>query len=58
MDPLYYLPFIPEKHKVIMEHNMDLSHLDPALQERIYYVIRHHWSVFDEKGVFVSVKHY
>ncbi len=37
---------------------MDLSHLEPDLQERIYDILRRHWSVFDEKGVFVPVKHY
>jgi hypothetical protein len=58
MDPLYYFLFIPEKHKAIMKRDMDLSHLKPNLQERIYNVIRHHWSVFDEKGIFVPVKHY
>jgi hypothetical protein len=58
MDPLYYLPFIPEKHEAIMKHDMDLSHLEPNLQERIYDIIRRHWSVFDKKGVFVPVKHY
>jgi hypothetical protein len=58
MDPLYYLPFIPEKHEAIMKRDMDLSHLEPNLQERIYNVIRCHWSVFDEKGVFVPIKHY
>jgi hypothetical protein len=58
MDPLYYLPFIPEKHKAIMKCDMDLSHLEPNLQERIYNVSRCHWSVFDEKGIFVPVKHY
>jgi hypothetical protein len=42
MDPLYYLPFIPEKHKAIMKRDMDLSHLEPDLQERIYDVIRRH----------------
>ncbi len=40
MDPLYYLPFIPEKHKAIMKHDMDLSHLEPGLQERIYNIAR------------------
>ncbi len=58
MDPLYYSPFIPEKHEAIMKHNMDLSHLEPDFQERTYDVIRRCWSVFDEKGVFVPVKHY
>ncbi len=58
MDPLYYLPFIPEKHEAIMKHDMDLSHLESNLQERIYNIVRRHWSVFDKKGVFVPVKHY
>jgi hypothetical protein len=57
VDPLYYSPFISAKHKAIMRKDMDLSHLDPALQERIYNIICRHWSVFDEKGVFVPVKH-
>ncbi len=58
IDPLYYSPFITKKHEEIMKHDMEFSHLKPNLQERIYNVIRHHWSVFDEKGVFVPVKHY
>jgi hypothetical protein len=41
-----------------MRKDMNLSHLDPALQERIYDIICHHWSVFDKKDVFVPVKHY
>ncbi len=41
-----------------MRNDMDLSHLDPALQERIYDIICHHWSVFDKKGIFVTVNHY
>ena len=58
MDPCYYSSFIPEKHKAIMKRDMDLSHLEPDLQEWIYHILRRHWSVFDEKGVFVPVKHY
>ncbi len=58
MDPLYYLPFILEKHEVILKRDMDLSHLEPDLHKRIYNILRHHWSVFDKKGVFVPVKHY
>ena len=58
MDPLYYSPFFPEKHEAILKRDMDLSHLEPDLQERIYDILRRHWPVFDEKGVFVPVKHY
>jgi hypothetical protein len=58
VDPLYYPPFISANHEAIMRKDMDLSHLDPAPQERIYDTICRHWSDFDEKGVFVPVKHY
>ncbi len=57
-DPAFYDPFIPVKHKDQMHKELDLSHLDPNLQERIYAIIRIYWSVFDEKGVFVPVKNY
>jgi hypothetical protein len=58
VDPLYYSPFISAKNEAIMRKDMDLSHLDPSLQERIYDIICRHWSVFDKKGVFIPVKHY
>ncbi len=35
-----------------------MSHLNPALQEKIYTIIREHWPVFDEKGVFVPGKNH
>jgi hypothetical protein len=58
VDPLYYFPFISAKHEAIMHKYMDLSYLDPTLQERIYNIICHYWSVFDQKGIFIPVKHY
>ncbi len=58
VEPLYYPPFISAKHKAIMRKDIDLSYLDPALQETVYDINCHHWSVFDEKGIFVPVKHY
>jgi len=41
-----------------MRNAMDLSHLDPAIQEKLYQIIRDYWSVFDDKGVFVPMKNY
>ncbi len=58
VDLLYYSPFVAEKHEALMRKDMDLSHLNPALQEKIYTIIHGHWSVFDEKGVFIPVKNY
>ncbi len=39
LDPFYYLPFIAKKHEALMRKDMDLSHLDPTLQEKIYTII-------------------
>jgi hypothetical protein len=58
VNPTFYAPFAPVKHKAQMRRDLDLSHLDPNLQERIYGIIQKYWSVFDEKGVFVPVKNY
>ena len=56
IDPLFYSPFVAEKHEAKMRKDMDLSHLSPTTQEKLYQIIHDHWSVFDEKGVFVLVK--
>ncbi len=56
VDPLYYSPFIADKHEALMRKDMDLSHLEPTLQEKLYKIIRDHWSMFDKKGVFIQVK--
>jgi hypothetical protein len=58
IDPAYYLPFVPKKHKALMHKDIDLLHLNPTLQEKIYTIIWNHWSVFDEKGMFIPVKNY
>jgi hypothetical protein len=58
IDPSYHSPFVADKHEAQMRAAMDLSHLSPTLQEKLYQIIRDHWSVFDEKGVFVPVKNY
>jgi hypothetical protein len=56
IDPMYFSPFVAVKHEDQMHKDMDLSHLDPSLQIKIYQIIQDYWSVFDEKGVFVLVK--
>ena len=58
VDPAFYSEFIPEKHKSQMRQDVDLSHLDPGLQEKVYDLIREFWSVFNSKGVFILVKNY
>ncbi len=58
VDPVFFLEFILENHKAQMRQDVDLSHLDPKLQERIYSMSREFWSVFDSKGIFVPVRFY
>ena len=58
VDPAFYSEFIPEEHEAQMRQEVDLSHLDPDLQEKIYSLIREFWSVFDSKGIFAPVKYY
>ncbi len=41
-----------------MRKDINLSHLNPTLQNKLYQIIRDYWSVVDEKGVFVPVKNY
>jgi hypothetical protein len=35
LDPLYYSPFVAEKHEALMRKDIDLTHLDPTLQKNI-----------------------
>jgi hypothetical protein len=58
VDPSYYSLFVAKKHKALMRKDMDLLHLNPALQEKIYTIIHGHWSVFNKKGVFIPVENY
>ena len=58
VDPVFFSEFIPEKHEAQMRQDVDLSHLDPDLQEKIYSLIQEFWSVFGSKGIFVPVKFY
>ncbi len=58
VDPAFFSEFIPEKHEAQMRQEVDLSHLDPDLQEWIYSLIREFWSVLDSKGILVPVKSY
>jgi hypothetical protein len=58
VDPSFDHPFIPEEHKDILRKKVDLSHLDPDQQTKVYNLLREFWPVFDKWGVFVPVKNY
>ncbi len=40
VDPVFFSEFIPEKHEAQMHQDVDLSHLNPNLQEKIHSMIR------------------
>jgi hypothetical protein len=39
VNPVFHAPFVPATHEDQMCNNLDLSHLDPVLQETIYAII-------------------
>ena len=58
IDPSFDHPFVPEEHEAILRKKVDLSHLTADQQNQVYDLIREFWPVFDERGVFVTVKNY
>jgi len=58
IDPTFNISFNEALHSAQLCQQLDLSHLDKALQTRIYGLIRKYWSVFDDRGVWVPVKNY
>ncbi len=58
INPTFNFAFDNALHGAQLRQQLDLSHLDDALQTRIYNLIRKYWSVFDGHGVWVPVKNY
>jgi hypothetical protein len=58
IDPRFDFAFNEALHGERLRQQLDLSHIDSSLCDRIYTLIRKYWSVFDERGVWVPVKNY
>jgi hypothetical protein len=56
IDPSFDHPFIHNEHDAIMRTKVDLTHLTADQQHKVYNLIREFWPVFDDRGVFVTVK--
>ena len=56
VDPSFDFPFDEALHGARLRQKLDLSHLNDALQTRIYTLIQKYWSEFDERKVWVPVK--
>ncbi len=58
VDPEFFSAYDESKHGEQLRQDLDLSHLDTQVQEKIYALVKKYWSVFDKKGVYVPVKNY
>jgi hypothetical protein len=58
LDPAFASTFDEAKHGERLRSKLDLSHLEPDVQTKVYDLVKKYWSVFDDKGQFVPVKGY
>ena len=58
VDPSFDFAFDESLHGKCLCLQLNLSHLDNALQARIYALVMKYWSVFNDRGVWVPVKNY
>jgi hypothetical protein len=58
VDPLFFFKYNKAKHGEQMRHDLDLSHLEPHVCNRVYDLVKKYWPVFDKNRVFVPVKNY
>jgi hypothetical protein len=58
VDPKFFSTYDESKLGVQLKKDLNLSHLEPAICNQIYALVKKYWSVFDDKGVFVPVKNY
>jgi hypothetical protein len=57
-DPKFYSAYDEYKHGEQLKRDLDHSHLDPHVQEKIDGLVKKYWSVFNKKGIFVPVQNY
>ena len=57
-NPTFTFTFDETLHGERLRQLLNLSHLDDALQNRIYALVKKYWSVFDDRGVWVPVRNY
>jgi hypothetical protein len=58
VDPMFFSAYDKSKHGAQLKKDLYLSHLEPAVCNQIYTLVKKYWSVFNDKGVFVPVKNY
>jgi hypothetical protein len=58
VDPKFFSAYDESKHGAQLKQDLNLSHLEPTVGNRICALVKKYWSVFDNKGVFTPVKNY
>jgi hypothetical protein len=58
IDPCFHMVYDKNFHGKQLCKDLDLSHLEPHLQAKVYGLIQKYYSVFANKGQFVPVKDY
>jgi hypothetical protein len=58
IDPKFFAVYDEATHGANLGKQLNLSHLDSTIQDKVYCLIQKYWSVFNDKGQFVSVKDY
>jgi hypothetical protein len=58
VDHAFFSAYNEAKHGAKLRSELELSHLDDTTQKLVYGLIQKYWSIFDDKGQFVTVKDY
>jgi hypothetical protein len=58
VDPKFFSAYDESKHDKQLQRDLELSHLDTQVQEKIYALVKKYWSVFNKKGIYVPVENY
>ncbi len=58
IDPRFHAIYDEKLHGKQLRKNLDLSHLEPSIQAKVYGLVQKYWSVFANKGQFVPIKDY
>jgi hypothetical protein len=58
MDPTFFCAYDKFTHSEQLQKDLDLSHFEPHVRDKVYAIVQKYWSVFNNKGVFIPVKNY
>ena len=58
VDPKFASTYDEATHGKRLCTDLNLSHLEPLICDAVYALIQKYWSVFDDKGLFITVKDY